>query len=155
MNSKQAIGEIRKFHKFIKAFEYLEEVADELSRADQLIKERENRLSELAEEIARQDTALESLTEHAELKRAEIAAAVAACAKRCDEMQANATAKAAKIYTDAKTALDKYTDQGQEVASELRELNAVVTAKENLLDSLTANIEEARRQISVLLTGSA
>ena len=51
MKTSAAIGEIRKFHKFIKAFEHLEEVADELEGAENLIKERGQRLAEIEAHI--------------------------------------------------------------------------------------------------------
>lgn len=153
MNTKQALGEVRKFARFIKAFEHIEAVADELAKADQLISEREKQLTDLSESIDQAKSTLAELEEQANL-------CVQATVEERDRAQedyntvlAGANKKAAEIGADAEARLTNLVDDQELEGRVLRELRKKITSANAELAAILPRLEEVRAQARKIVGG--
>lgn len=155
MKTKEAIAEVRKWANTIKAFQKLTEIADQLARADQLFEEHARNLTVLNEQIELAEQTLDRhgadlLAQHDKLKDMQTTAQ----AER-DKIISQANGRAADIVGEARTNLDRFTEEGQSAVITLREIRTEITKRKADLAALTVKLDKARSQARQILAGGA
>ena len=153
MNTKEAIGEVRKYARFIKAFEHLEAVAEALAQADNLIKERNDRADAVAALISEHETHLDAIDKEIQLQEKERDERAESAAMTRRALLGKAEAEARDITAEAQTKLDSISEESQSAAIQLREIRANVTKQQAVLGGITRKIEQAREQARKIIGG--
>lgn len=155
MNTNEAVGEVRKYARFIKAFEHLAEVADTLAKADNLVKEREEQAAKLQGLIDQNHAQIQAQGEELLAQRDHLSDQAAANKDECDAQLRQADDRAQEILAEAKRELDTLTEENHKAAVNLRAVRQQTTAVAAELDELQPKLAEARAQARLIIEGAA
>lgn len=155
ITASQAIAEVRKFAKTIKAFEYLEQVADTLAASDQLISERDKVRAKLETDIRASQDEIGALERQKQAAQDNARKSIEA-----------ATATASQIFQEARTAADAYQADVEKRVADLLAAEADAAAKyeathtrlEELkteFNAMEKRVAKARKDLQQFIGGSA
>lgn len=153
MNTAAAIAEVRKFSRFIKAFEHLEAVADELSQAGQLVSERKGQLDACDAQIESRQQKLKELGLRVLEQQDEFTKLATANQVKQDALQRQAEADARAIVAEAKNELETLTEENQKAALNLRNIRQQTTKAQAKLAAIIPKLKEAQAQAKLILGG--
>ena len=153
MNTQEAVGEVRKFARFIKAFEHISEVAEALASADNVLKERVDQLAAIDATISENQGHLDGIIEAQQTQKDRLKVAADAAIGECEQLLSDASAEAGALVSEAQREVENISEQAQEAAIQLRALCEEITSTQTQLDELTAKLAEARQQARKILGG--
>ncbi len=151
MKTSEAISEVRKFGRFVKAFKHLEEVADNLGAADNLIKERTTELLDIDARIERANATLLGAEQEQAAQQETLAQAGTDAQAERGALLDKARAEAERILEAARAELTTLTEGNHAAALDLREIRRKITSGEAHLGGLKTKLDAAQEQARQIL----
>ena len=146
MTASKALAEVKKFAQFIRAFEHIQEVAEFLSQADNLVAEADKRRQAIDSETEKQLEAIDELKTQAQQAR-----------KTLVETLADTKARAKEILIDAQVSADELTAQAMDNMNVAKKTYATllsdISSSGRNLDKIKAEYAQVTKQLAKVREG--